>query len=115
MELGRVIERARPGGSGLREKSKAAGEGARSTRDQNPHPLGKLRAGSLAKNARRVGHPFDVSYFASAMAWRTLAFAFFRAATAWARVALAATITSATGVRLPEAFRARRADSWFAP
>jgi S-adenosylmethionine:tRNA ribosyltransferase-isomerase len=25
--------------------------------DQNPHPFDKLRAGSLAKNARRMGHP----------------------------------------------------------
>ena len=27
------------------------------TRSQNPHPFGKLRAGSVAKSATRVGHP----------------------------------------------------------
>jgi hypothetical protein len=26
-------------------------------RESNPHPFDKLRAGSLAENARRVGHP----------------------------------------------------------
>jgi acetylornithine deacetylase/succinyl-diaminopimelate desuccinylase-like protein len=28
--------------------------------DQNPHPFDKLRAGSLAENARRVGHPLSL-------------------------------------------------------
>src|SRR5260370_14851743 len=49
--------------------------------------------------------------FASAIAWRTLPLAFFRAEAASARVTPAASITTATGVRLPEAFRARMADA----
>ena len=49
------------------------------------------------------------------MAWRTWPLDFFRAATAWGRVTPAASITTATGVRLPEAFRVRLADSWSAP
>jgi len=44
--------------------------------------------------------------FANAMAWRTWPFVFFSAAAAWARGAAAASITTATGVRLPAAFSA---------
>ena len=55
--------------------------------------------------------PSAHSYLAIAMAWRTWPVAFLRAATAWGRVALAASITSATGVRLPDAFKVRVADS----
>src|SRR5580658_3245385 len=55
------------------------------------------------------------AYFADAMASRTWPFAFFRAAWAWGRVAPAASITRATGVLLPEAFRAWVADSRVAP
>ena len=53
--------------------------------------------------------------FANAMASRTWPFDFFRAAWAWGRVAPAASITRATGVLLPEAFRALAAESWVAP
>src|SRR5580704_13196038 len=52
---------------------------------------------------------------ADAMAWRTWPADFFNAACAWVRVTPVASITRATGVRLPEALRVRRADSWSAP
>src|ERR1700683_1531444 len=55
------------------------------------------------------------SYLAIAIALRTFPLAFFNAAIAAARPAPAANNTSATGVRLPEAFRAPLADSWSAP
>src|SRR5580698_1135938 len=54
-------------------------------------------------------------YLARAMARRTLAFAFFRAEVASPRVTPPASITRATGVRFPEAFRDWVADSWVAP
>jgi NAD(P)-dependent dehydrogenase (short-subunit alcohol dehydrogenase family) len=53
--------------------------------------------------------------YAIAMAWRTWPRDFFSAAAAWTRETPAASITTATGVRLLEAASARRAVSWSAP
>jgi hypothetical protein len=90
-------------------------------RDQNP-PFGfaqddKLDGGQephfSRKERARNGAPGHTirSYFAWAMAWRTWPFVLFNAAWAWGRVAPAASITTATGVLLPEAFKAWVADS----
>ena len=72
--------------------------------------LGHWRHGSFAgrQSGRGLRHMLILPV---AMAWRTWPLAFFRAAWAWGRVTPAASITRATGVRLPEAFRASAADS----